>query len=100
MTTQTRLGGLAIDGGTPVRAQPMPPRIQVDEREIEAVTGLMRRRMVQGGAFDRYDGPEGDIYERELADYFGIRWVTCVSAGTAAIHAALGALDLEPGSEV
>jgi perosamine synthetase len=100
MTTQTRLGGLAIEGGTPVRAQPMPPRIQIDEREIEAVTALMRRRMVQGGAFDRYDGPEVDIYERELADYFGVRWVTCVSAGTAAIHAALGALDLEPGSEV
>ena len=78
----------------------MPPRIQIDEREIEAVTGVMRRRMEQGGAFDRYDGPEVDIYERELADYFGVAWVTCVSAGTAAIHAALGALDFEPGSEV
>jgi dTDP-4-amino-4,6-dideoxygalactose transaminase len=100
MTTQIRPAGLAIDGGTPVRSEPMPPRIQIDEREIDAVTGLMRRRMEQGGAFDRYDGPEVDIYERELADYFGFGFVTCVSAGTAAIHSALGALDLEPGSEV
>jgi perosamine synthetase len=56
--------------------------------------------MADGGAFDRYDGPEVDTYERELADYFGVSYVTCVSAGTAAIHSALGALDLEPGSEV
>jgi dTDP-4-amino-4,6-dideoxygalactose transaminase len=78
----------------------MPPRIQVDDREIEAITALMRRRAEGGGAFDRYDGPEVDIYERELAEYFGVEFVTCVSSGTAAIHSALGALDLEPGSEV
>src|SRR4029077_16221105 len=95
-----RLTGLAIEGGTPVRAEPMPARIQIDEREIDAVTGVNGRRWEHAGRFDRYDGPEVDIYERELAGYFGVGWVTCVSAGTAAIHAALGALDLEPGSEV
>ena len=91
---------LAIDGGRPVRADKMPPRIQMDERELNAVTQLVRRAMVEGGAFDRYEGPEVDLYERELADYFGVAHVTCVSSGTAAVHSALGALDLEPGSEV
>jgi dTDP-4-amino-4,6-dideoxygalactose transaminase len=99
MTTQA-VSRLAIDGGTPVRSTPMPPRIQVDERELDAITRLFRDRMAEGGAFDRYDGPEVDIYERELAEYFGVAHVTCVSAGTAAIHSAIGALDLEPGSEV
>jgi dTDP-4-amino-4,6-dideoxygalactose transaminase len=100
MTSPTAVSRLAIDGGTPVRSTPMPPRIQVDERELDAVTRLFRDRMAEGGAFDRYDGPEVDTYERELAEYFGVGYVTCVAAGTAAIHSAIGALDLEPGSEV
>ena len=100
MTTPTAVSRLAIDGGTPVRRAPMPPRIQVDQRELDAVTRLFRDRMAEGGAFDRYDGPEVDVYERELADYFGVAYATCVSAGTAAIHSAVGALDLEPGTEV
>src|SRR5262249_38462863 len=100
MTTPTAAATLAIDGGTPVRSDPMPPRIQVDERALEAITAVVRRRMTEGGAFDRCDGPEVDIYERELAEYFGVAGVTVVSSGTAAIHSALGALDLEPGTEV
>ncbi len=100
MTTPTAVSRLAIDGGTPVRTAPMPSRIQVDERELDAVTRLFRDRMSEGGAFDRYDGPEVDTYERELAAYFGVQYVTCVSAGTAAIHSAIAALDLDPGSEV
>ena len=34
---------LAIDGGSPVRTEPFPPRITLDETELEAVTGLIRR---------------------------------------------------------
>ena len=100
MTTRTAGSRLAIDGGEPVRRAAMPARIQVDQRELDAVTRLFRDRMQEGGAFDRYDGPEVDTYERELAAYFGVDYVTCVSAGTAAVHSAIGALDLEPGSEV
>ncbi len=100
MTTPAAVSRLAIDGGEPVRRAAMPPRIQVDQRELDAVTRLFRDRMQEGGAFDRYDGPEVDTYERELAAYFGVDYVTCVSAGTAAVHSAIGALDLEPGSEV
>jgi len=100
MSTPAAVSRLAIDGGDPVRSTPMPARIQVDDRDLDAVTRLFRDRMAEGGAFDRYDGPEVDTYEAELAAYFGVDYVTCVSAGTAAIHSAIGALDLEPGSEV
>jgi dTDP-4-amino-4,6-dideoxygalactose transaminase len=100
MTTPTSLDRPAIDGGDPIRRDPMPARIQMDERELDAVTRLFRKRMQDGGAFDRYDGAEVDVYEAELAAYFGVRHVSAVSAGTAAVHAAIGALDLEPGSEV
>ena len=100
MTVTTRSSRLALEGGAPVRPDPMPIRTQFDEREVEAATDVIRRATRDGGGLDRYGGCEVDDYERELAEYFGFAYVTCVSSGTAAIHSALGALDLEPGSEV
>jgi len=91
---------LAIDGGTPVRTEPFPARIQIDQREIDAVMALMKRAAEGGGAFDRYGGTEVDAYEQEFARHFGTRFATATSSGTAAIHTALGALRLEIGSEV
>src|SRR3972149_6174234 len=79
----------------PVRSRPEPftrPRPEGHGPTMTTPASLSR--------LARYDGPEVDAYERELAEYFGVRYVTCVSSGTAAIHSALGALDLEPGTEV
>ena len=57
-----------------------------------------------GGAFldffDRYGGVHVDEYEVKFAEAVGTRWATGMSAGTAAVHSALGALRLEPGTEV
>ena len=91
---------LAVEGGRPVRAEPMPRRVVVGEEERRAVTALFDREMSQGGGFDRYGGTEVDAYERELAAYVGTRYATAVSSGTAAIHSALGALRIEPCDEV
>ena len=46
------------------------------EREIDAVTGLMRRRMEQGGAFDRYD-PRHTLVKQKFIHYppEGNEWV-------------------------
>ncbi len=90
---------LAIDGGTPVRTDPWPARLQIDDREIDAVMALMNHAK-SGGAFDRYGGTEVDAYEEEFAAALGTRFATGMSAGTAAIHSALAALRLEPGTEV
>ena len=46
---------LAIDGGAPVRTEPWPTRVQIDDREINAVMALMTAAKA-GGAFDRYGG--------------------------------------------
>jgi len=90
---------LAIDGGQPVRTDPWPGRIQIDDREIDAVMELMQAART-GGAFDRYGGVHVDAYEEEFAAYMGTKFGAACSAGTAAVHTALGALRLEPGSEV
>jgi dTDP-4-amino-4,6-dideoxygalactose transaminase len=91
---------LAIDGGRPVRTEPFPIRQQIDDREIDAVMALLQQCRDSGGAFDRYAGTQVDGYEREFADYIGTQFGTAVSAGTGAIHTALGALRLDVGSEV
>ncbi|MFP3905271.1 MAG: DegT/DnrJ/EryC1/StrS family aminotransferase, partial [Armatimonadota bacterium] len=90
---------LAINGGTPVRTEPWPNRIQIDDREINAVMELMEKAK-SGGAFDRYGGEQVDIYEQEFADHIGTEFATAVSHGTAAVHTALGALRLDAGSEI
>jgi len=93
-------GKLAKDGGKPVRTAPWPARIQIGNPEIKAVTAMLERCRDHGGAFDRYGGVEVDAYEKEFAKAYGCRFATSASSGTAAIHAALGALQLDAGSEV
>ena len=91
---------LAIDGGTPVRAEPLPARIQMTDEELQAVVDLVKRGTTGALTFDRYGGEHVDAYEQEFADHVGTRFATAVSSGTAAIHAALGALRLDCAQEV
>ncbi|MDD3726663.1 MAG: DegT/DnrJ/EryC1/StrS family aminotransferase [Candidatus Ratteibacteria bacterium] len=91
---------LAIEGGMPVRKQYIPERIMFDEREKKAALRVIEKTMNGPQALDRYGGVEVDAYEKEFADYFGVKFATAVSSGTAAIHSAIAALHLEPGSEI
>ena len=45
-------------------------------------------------------GPHVDAFERELADYVGVRHAAALSSGTAALHLALRLLGVERGDEV
>ena len=45
-------------------------------------------------------GPQVDAFEREFAEYVGIRHCLALSSGTAAIHLALRLLGVGPGDEV
>ncbi|HEX5415907.1 MAG TPA: DegT/DnrJ/EryC1/StrS family aminotransferase [Chloroflexota bacterium] len=91
---------LAIEGGTPVRREPMPRRIVMGEAERDAVLRIFDRELEQGGGFDRYGGTEVDAFEAEFARFVGTEFATATSSGTASIHSALAALRLEPQSEV
>jgi len=90
---------LAVNGGTPLRQEPWPARIQIDDREVEAVMRVMEAAK-RGSPFERYGGVEVDAYEVEFAQAMGTKWGTAVSSGTASIHTALGALRLDAGSEI
>ena len=97
---EVKVEKLAIDGGRPVRKKPFPPRLLIGKEEKRAILKMVNRTLLHGGAFERYGGTEVDTYEKEFAKYYGTKFATAMSSGTSAIHSALGALKLEPGTEV
>ena len=90
---------LAIDGGPKVRTKPFPPRRLFGEEEKQAAMKLFDAAIAAGGVFG-YNGPEEQAYEKEFAEYMGGGFADAVNSGTSAIFVSLGALQLDPGSEV
>ncbi len=84
----------AIEGGDPVRTTMLPyGRHVVEEADIQAVGKVLRGDWLT-------TGPTIEAFERAIADVTGAANVVAVSSGTAALHAAVVALDLRPGDEV
>ena len=94
---------LAIDGGKPVRTEPLPlefPGVQhMDDEEVQAVNRVMRSR-----SLFRYYGvnlqKEVETFESEFAKFLGVSHAVAVSSGTGALNVALSALGVGPGQEV
>lgn len=90
---------LAIDGGTPLRATPMPSRraIGVNERAmlLEALNYYDQRELDPG-----YEGIFEQRYCKAFADLMGGGYADAVATGTAALFVAVAALGLPGGSEV
>jgi dTDP-4-amino-4,6-dideoxygalactose transaminase len=86
---------LAIDGGAPVRTRPFAPRWNFDDAEKAQVLEVMDR-----AATAWRSGFKVREFTQALAKRYGVRQVIATSSGTASVHAAIGALNPEPGSEV
>lgn len=86
---------LAIDGGTPVRASALPRWPSPGDREVEAVT-----RVLRSGGLNYWTGAEGAAFEAEYADSVGRAHGIAVANGTLALELALRAFGIGPGDEV
>jgi len=85
---------LAIDGGTPVRTTILPyGRQSVDEEDIAAVTEVLRSDWLT-------TGPKVAEFEKAFAAFTGAKEAVAVNNGTAALHTAMYALNIQPGDEV
>ena len=85
---------LAMVGGQPVRQTVLRYGAHwIDEDDIAAVNAVLRSEWLT-------TGPKVAEFERAFADFAGTRDAVAVSSGTAALHAALHALDIGPGDEV
>lgn len=88
-------GALAIEGGTPVRTEPLPPWPYVAEDEIEAAANVLR-----SGKINYWTGTEGREFEREYAKAVNARYAVALANGTLALELALRAAGVKPGDEV
>lgn len=85
---------LAIEGGAPVRRDLLPYGSQaIDDEDIASVVEVLRSEWLT-------TGPKVEEFERAFAVATGSREAVAVSNGTAALHAAMHALDIKPGDEV
>ncbi len=90
---------LAIDGGRPLRTEPLPKRALFREAEREAAMGLFDAAIGSGNAIG-YGGPEEAAYEAAFVDFHGGGFADLVNSGTSAVYTALGGLELAPAGEV
>lgn len=85
---------LAIDGGAPVRPKMLPyGRQWIQDDDIEAVVRVLRSDWLT-------TGPRVAEFEEAFAAHVGARYAVAVSNGTAALHAAAFAANIQPGDEV
>ena len=85
---------LALHGGSPVRSRMLPyGRQDVSDADIAAVVEVLRSDWLT-------TGPVVAAFERACAARAGARHGVAVSSGTAALHAAMRALDVRAGDEV
>ncbi len=97
--TQARASNLAIHGGEPLRAAPMPPRLALgpDERAmIEDALAHYAGRGEDPGYQEHFE----ERYTAAFVATMGGGVADAVSTGTAALYVALAALELPVGSEV
>jgi dTDP-4-amino-4,6-dideoxygalactose transaminase len=84
----------AIEGGVPVRSQPLPFfRAAVDESDIAAVSEAMRSGWLTSG-------PRAIELEQKLGEYLGAAHTIAVSSCSEAMLIILRALGIGPGDEV
>jgi dTDP-4-amino-4,6-dideoxygalactose transaminase len=86
---------LAVDGGQPYRSAPFPARTPFGEEEVELTAQAIRSQNLFG-----LGGAMVTEFEGRFAELYGARHAVASTSGTAAIHIAVGALDLEPGDEI
>jgi perosamine synthetase len=65
----------------------------IDEADIQAVADVLRSDWLT-------TGPKVEQFEKSICEYTGAKEAVAVSSGTAALHTAMYAIDIQPGDEV
>lgn len=78
----------------PMRTSLLPYGKQsIDEDDIQAVVKVLKSDYLT-------TGPEIERFEKRIAEYVGAKYAIAFSNGTAALHAACYAAEIQPGDEV
>lgn len=86
---------LAINGGKAIREKIIPLHVPfLGDDDYQMVLNALKSQFVSG------DGPECKIFEKNLADYLGAKYVFFTTSATAALDLAFMIKDFPQGSEV
>ena len=95
---------LAIKGGQAVRTKPFPGYRIMGEEEKKAIcdvidSGILSKYL---GCWspDFFGGPEVQAFEKEWAEYFGVKHAIAINSCSSGIQCAIGAAGISPGDEV
>src|SRR5712664_3885104 len=86
---------LAIDGGPKAKRTPFPPRKRHGELEKRYLA-----EVIDSDVLFFFIGSKVLEFQKRFAGMYGRKYCIACSSGTAAVHIALAALQLPPGSEV
>ena len=86
---------LAIDGGTPLRTEPFGNRHDLGEPELAQLMQIVDDAQEQW-----HSGYKVREFEDGFARRHGVKYAVATDSGTGAIHAAVAAIDPEPGDEI
>ncbi len=95
---------LALKGGEKTIKKSFPPYKTIGKEEIKAVTDVMETGVLSGfeGCWgpNFFGGTKVKEFEKDCANYFGVKHVVTVNSWTSGLICALGAIGIEPGDEV
>ncbi|MGQ9630555.1 MAG: DegT/DnrJ/EryC1/StrS family aminotransferase [bacterium] len=94
------MADLAIFGGRKARERPFPTVSDSSGRDLGEEEKELLMEVIDSGHLNRVGGTKVPQFEAEFAEKYGVHYATASTSGTAAIHVALGALNLDPGDEV
>lgn len=98
------LGHLALLGGTPVIQSPF-----IGYSTIDQTDALVVQRVIDSGSLSQFIGDAGDYFlggpeirsfEQQFAEKFKVKHAVSINSWTSGLWVAIGALGLDPGSEV
>jgi dTDP-4-amino-4,6-dideoxygalactose transaminase len=91
-------------GGNPVRERPFPSHPVIGEDEKQAVLEVLESgelsTFIAAPGENFLGGKKIKEFERRFADYHGVDFAVAFNSATAALHAAVVAVGVEPGEEV
>jgi len=88
------------DEKTDKQIKPLPAIANSSGRTIGKEELALLEEVIESGALCRNNGTMVVDFEKEFASLYGVKHCQASTSGTAAIHIALGALDVGPGDEV
>ena len=91
---------LAIDGGRPVIADPLPSIKNASGRLVGEEEMALVKEVMESGCLAYIYGDKVAAFEKSFADLYQVDHAVAVSSGTAALHTAMIYLNPDPGDEI